>query len=507
MKPFHAPLFKALIHHSKSDPLGFHVPGHHYGKAIQSFEHITDSPSDPNLWFSAIMQLDVTELSTTDDLHHPEASIKEAQQLAAQCFGSEETYFLVGGSTSGNIAMILTVCEPGDLIIVQRNVHKSIINGMKLAGAAAVFLTPQVESDTGLATVPSLLQVEEALQLYPEAKAIFLSNPNYYGRGVHLKVYADLAHRYGKPLIVDEAHGAHYGFHESLPQSALAAGADAVIQSVHKTLPALTMGAMLHIQGNRIQREIVSQSLAMIQSSSPSFPILASIDISRAMIDSLGGELFEQSLISANSFRRWMKDDSTFIQAAQIKTNTEDPAVDWSDPLRVILYDSSGLLTGFELQRRLEEYGCFAEMADTSFVVLIFGIQTSEEEVKKLQQVIVKINNTLSAKALHSHLSGLSKQVQQSLSHVTLATSLPEPVLFARERFKNKKSVRVPIIEAVHQMAAEMVTPYPPGISILYPGEIISAAVLKQIQQLSAVGAKFQGALDPTLSTIAVYKE
>lgn len=507
MKPFYAPLFEALIHHSKSDPLGFHVPGHQYGKAIQPFDQIKENPSNPVPWFSAIMQLDVTELSTTDDLHHPEASIKEAQQLAAQCFGSEETYFLVGGSTSGNIAMILTVCEPGDLIIVQRNVHKSIINGMKLAGAAAVFLTPQVESDTGLATIPSLQQVEEALQLYPEAKAIFLSNPNYYGRGVNLKDYADLAHQYGKPLIVDEAHGAHYGFHESLPQSALAAGADAVIQSAHKTLPALTMGAMLHIQGNRIQRDIVGQFLAMIQSSSPSFPILASLDISRAMIDSLGGKLFEQCLISANSFRKWMKDDSTFIKVVQINTNTDDPAVDWSDPLRVILFDSSGLLTGFELQRHLEEYGCFAEMADPHFVVLIFGIQTSEEEVKRLQQVIVKINNTLSAKTLHSQIPGLSKQVQQSLPHATLEFSLPEPVLFARERFKNKKSVRVPIIEAVHQMAAEMVTPYPPGICILYPGEIISAAVLKQIQQLSAVGAKFQGALDPTLSTIAVYKE
>lgn len=220
----------------------------------------------------------------------------------------------MGGSTSGNIALLLALCEPDDMIIVQRNVHKSVLNGLRLAGARAVFLSPQIDVHSGLATIPSIEQVKEALILYPEAKAVFLSNPNYYGMGVKLGPYAQAVHDHHIPILVDEAHGAHYGFHPSFPRSALSEGVDAVVQSAHKTLPTLTMGALLHVQGDRIPIPSLRESLAMIQSSSPSFPILASIDISRAMIDTLGPALFEKSTASANAFRRWLREQSTTIR-------------------------------------------------------------------------------------------------------------------------------------------------------------------------------------------------
>ncbi|WP_053373402.1 aminotransferase class I/II-fold pyridoxal phosphate-dependent enzyme [Paenibacillus sp. FJAT-27812] len=497
-KLFRAPIFEALINHATSDPVGFHVPGHHGGQALK--QDLWDEQMNGNAlaYFEKIMQLDVTELSSTDDLHHPEASIMEAQKLAAVTFGAEETYFLVGGSTSGNIALLLTVCEPDDIIIVQRNVHKSIINGLKLAGARAVFLTPQIEPQTGLTTVPTVRQVEEALAAYPEAKAVFLSNPNYYGMGVKLKPYIDVVHSYNKPIMIDEAHGAHYGHHASFPKSAVYEGADAVVQSAHKTLPTLTMGALLHVQGSRIPRDTLQQSLAMIQSSSPSFPILASIDISRAMIDTLGDRLFDQSMRSAAAFREWLEQQqATPISEMKIEDERSDTLR--LDPLRVVMYDRSGTYSGYELQKHLERYGCFAEMADPRYVVLVFGIQTSLRDTQRLQEAIAAIND------------GNMKQGSdiKSMPYINegLQLSNTEPVSFARARFKNKASLRIQLSAAEHHISAEMVTPYPPGIAILYPGERITATMIAHIQHLSAMGAKFQGAADPDMETIRVYQE
>ncbi|WP_424768591.1 aminotransferase class I/II-fold pyridoxal phosphate-dependent enzyme [Paenibacillus sp. sgz302251] len=504
MKQFYAPIFNALIDHAKNKPAGFHVPGHRYGQAMRQnllLSHATKHPAD---WFSSIMELDVTELSSTDDLHHPEASIKEAQQLAARTFGAEESYFLVGGSTSGNLALILTVCGAGDLIIMQRNVHKSVLNGLKLAGASVIFLSPQIDHVTGLATIPALAQIEETLRKYPKAKAVFLSNPNYYGMGYELEPYVELVHKYNKPLLVDEAHGAHYGFHPKLPRSALGAGADAVVQSAHKTLPVLTMGAMLHIQGDRMERDGLRQALMMIQSSSPSFPILASLDISRAMIDSLGDKMFEQSIVSADSFRKWLRQHSTAIQEVDRmsdRLSSNKSPVRFADPLRVVLYDSTAAMSGYVLQRLLEEQGCYAEMADPRYVVLVFGIQASLEENNKLQDAIQKINRMTITRADDAP----EVLNEPRYGHPAAVGASSAPVSFARDQNTNRSSARIDLKKAVKKISAEMVTPYPPGIAILYPGEIITPAIIKQIELLAAAGAKFQGAADPIMATIAVY--
>ncbi|WP_028609545.1 aminotransferase class I/II-fold pyridoxal phosphate-dependent enzyme [Paenibacillus harenae] len=500
MKPFFSPLLRALTAHAKNDPVSFHVPGHHYGQALQQELLLDDPTNHPAEWFSSIMRLDVTELSTTDDLHHPEASIMEAQQLAARTFGAEETFFLVGGSTSGNLSLFLAICNPGDIVIVQRNVHKSVINGLKLAGASAVFLSPQIDLHTGLALIPTEGQIEEALIRYPEAKAVFLSNPNYYGMGMSIRPYAELVHRYYKPLIVDEAHGAHYGFHPHLPQSALAAGADAVVQSAHKTLPALTMGAMLHVQGDRVQRDRLRQALAILQSSSPSFPILASLDISRAMIDALGSQLFEQSLTAAASFRKWLDRHSSVIKEMANKENQD--TTPFADPLRIVLYDSSDRLSGFELQRWLEKYGCFAEMADPRYTVLIFGINISQKDILKLQQAIIKITCLIEKKA---EACASSSAKARTFSDSYTKQRISEPVSFARERFTHTR-IRIELDQAEQRIAAEMVVPYPPGIAILYPGEVITSSVIEQIKELSTLGAKFQGAADPSMAKIEVYE-
>lgn len=499
MKPFNAPIYNAIVSHAHSNSIGFHVPGHHGGQALRQSFGSDQIQNDLMEYFYNIMRLDVTELTSTDDLHHPEASIKEAQEMAANTFGSEDTFFLVGGSTSGNIALLLTVCEPDDIVIVQRNVHKSILNGLKLAGARAVFLTPQVEPISGLATIPTVQQVEDALVLYPEAKAVFLSNPNYYGMGVKLRPYVEAVHRKNKPILIDEAHGAHFGMHHLLPQSAISEGVDAVVQSAHKTLPTLTMGAMLHIQGNRISRETLRQSLAMIQSSSPSFPILASMDISRAMIDTLGESMFQQSLDSAAAFRRWLSELQTNVTEMNIQARGDMHL--YFDPLRIVLHDGSGVRTGYELQKYLEHHGCFAEMADPQYVVLVLGIQTSMMDIQRLQQAIEEWVREENREAIVP----VEKITMSSIASVSINTGISEPVSFARGKFKNETSERIPLHDAEHHISAEMVTPYPPGIAVLYPGEIITSEMIKHLQQLSSAGAKFQGTADQKLKTIAVY--
>src|SRR5690606_2409570 len=191
VKPFEAPLYRRLMQRQAGHPASYHVPGHQYGGEL---------PDEPFALFRDVMRMDVTELADTDDLHHPTDVILEAQQLAARCFGADSTFFLIGGSTAGNQAMVLAACDPGDLIIVQRNVHKSVLNGIALAGAHAVFVAPQIDRLTGIATMPSLDDIATAFERHSNARALFLSTPNYYGMHTSIESYAELAHRYGASL-------------------------------------------------------------------------------------------------------------------------------------------------------------------------------------------------------------------------------------------------------------------------------------------------------------------
>jgi Arginine/lysine/ornithine decarboxylases len=490
MNRLRAPLFEALIRHYESGPESFHVPGHRYGQIYDQEQSIEKE------WLSTIMKLDVTELSSTDDLHHPESSIAEAQELAAKCFGAEQTFFLVGGSTSGNLAMILGVCEPGDLIIVQRNAHKSVINGLGLAGAKAVFLMPRIDEETGLATTPSIEAIEQALQLYPEAKAVMLTNPNYYGMTTNLATYAELIHRYNKLLLVDEAHGAHFGFHPSFPESAIQSGADAVVQSTHKTLSALTMGAMLHVQGDRIPRDSIKDVLAAIQSSSPSFPIMASLDVARVMVDRHQAGWFEPGVASAQAFREWIFQADGALRVLQ--TGDGSAAYDKLDPLRIVMWDCTGTLTGFELQKNLEEQGCWAEMADIRHVVLVWGSRTSDDERSKLQAACKQIEHLIRTKPSKGDITMVSASIELDQRTAGQLT----PVDFSR---KKREHHRMPLVDAEGREAAEMIIPYPPGIPIIYPGEMLTKELIRYILTLAEAGAKFQGAVDSSMQTIAVY--
>jgi arginine/lysine/ornithine decarboxylase len=329
------PLYHALIKHIKKTPLSFHVPGHKYGQILAP---------EANDYFKQILQIDATELSDLDDLHSPEGAILEAEALLTDLYQTKKSYFLVNGSTVGNLAMIMSACEEGTNVLVQRNCHKSIINALSLAKAAPIFLEPEFNQEWQVPSGISLETVKESIKLYPDAKALILTYPNYYGMGQDLQEIINEAHLHHIPVLVDEAHGPHFILGDPFPASALHFGADMVVQSAHKTLPAMTMGSFLHVNSELINMNMVKEYLAMFQSSSPSYPIMASLDLARSYLAAYEPKDIIYLLAEIQRF----KEELAEITAIKVLEYPNDNG----DPLKITIQSRCGL-NGFDLQRRL----------------------------------------------------------------------------------------------------------------------------------------------------------
>ncbi|WP_172199311.1 aminotransferase class I/II-fold pyridoxal phosphate-dependent enzyme [Saccharibacillus qingshengii] len=513
-----APLYAELLRYAAREEVSFHVPGHKDGHFYR------DRPGGMPAGFSDIWKMDATEIEGTDDLHDPEGVIREAQQKAADFWGAEETFFLVGGSTVGNLALILTVCrEPGDVLIVQRNVHKSVLNGLMLAGAQAVFIAPDNDPRSGLAILPEDRTLEEALVRYPQARCVLVTRPNYYGMGRSLRETAETCHKQGVPLLVDEAHGAHYGLHPAFPASALEEGADGVVQSTHKMLAALTMGAMLHVQGDLLDRGLLRKRLAMIQSSSPSYPIMASLDLARSETQRRGAGAFAEAVEAAAFIRRELGRMERFgIVRPELPDDSEEGApasrrrdnrfgggatraYAEQDPLKIAVYDKRRVLSGYALQQRLAAAGCIAEMSDERRTVLALGAGSGMDDAGRLVAALQELQCELQAQpeviaqeARVSRAEGAANLPQPT------ASAISEPVLF--DLRPSGASEAVGLEDAAGRTAAEMIVPYPPGIPLVYAGERISEEVAAHLLRLRETGARFQGAADGSLKRLQVTK-
>ncbi|MGO4499831.1 aminotransferase class I/II-fold pyridoxal phosphate-dependent enzyme [Paenibacillus sp. 2RAB27] len=489
-----APLFEAMVAHHATKSVSLHVPGHKSGQGLLE---------EGAGFLQSIMSIDYTEITGLDDLHHPEGVIREAEQLAADCFGAEETYFLVGGSTVGNLAMIGAVCQRNDLILVQRNVHKSVIHGLMLAGAQAVFLAPEVDEETGVATGLHIEVVKQAIEQYPTAKALFITNPNYYGFGTDLKPFAEMMHEKGKLLLVDEAHGAHFGFHEEVPPSALSQGADAVVQSTHKMLTAMTMGAMLHVQGSRINRKALQQLLAMLQSSSPSYPIMASLDLARKRMHTEGQSWLEQGLTIMKEFREGVEalQCLRFYPRGHQQSFGAGGVATTTDPFKIAIYDPTHRISGAELKERLEAEGCYIEMTDGYLVLLVFTPSNSREDMLRVVQVLSNIC---------LDIMNRKQELQAPISNIIkLPTYAPisSPIRFDHGVLFQETTQLVNIEEAIGKRSGEMVIPYPPGIPYLYPGEVITASVAEALVFLARQGIRFQGTYFGQTNKLTIYTD
>ncbi|NGZ78111.1 aminotransferase class I/II-fold pyridoxal phosphate-dependent enzyme [Saccharibacillus alkalitolerans] len=497
-----APLYAELLRYAARKEASFHVPGHKDGHFYRNREGTMPEG------FAEVLKIDATEIEGTDDLHDPEGVIREAQEKAAAFFGAEETFFLVGGSTVGNLALILTVCtEPGDLLIVQRNVHKSVLNGLMLAGARAVFAVPDQEEGSGLAVLPGEQTLEEALERYPQARGVLLTRPNYYGMGRSIAETAKLCHKYGVPLLVDEAHGAHYGLHPAFPASALAEGADGVVQSTHKMLAAMTMGAMLHVQGSLLDRKLLRKRLAMVQSSSPSYPIMASLDLARSVTQHRGAGAWSGALEAAAHIRRELERLPRF---GYVRPELPDRAYAEQDPLKISVYDRRRVLSGYALQQRLAAAGCIAEMSDERRTVLALGPGSGMEDAGRLVAALRELQRELDAEdgrpSAHEAGGGESGGVPAAsalkVARIPNSALVSEPVPFDLRPAGGSEPVRPE--DASGRIAAEMIVPYPPGIPLIYEGERITASAAEQLIRLREAGARFQGAADGTLTTLRV---
>jgi arginine decarboxylase len=482
-----APIIEALIKHVSKNPTRFHIPGHNGGSSY--------GQDDPMIqWLSFAAKFDVTELPGLDDLHSPHGAIAEAQQLAAAVYGATHTWFMVGGSTVGNLASIHAITGPGELILMQRNVHKSALHALMLAGAGAVFISPERCPATGIYTSITAESVRQGINKYPHCKAVFLQNPNYYGICADVQAIVEVAHAHQIPVIVDEAHGAHFSFHPLLPASALQYGADVVIQSTHKMLPALTMGAMLHLQGEYVSKTRIERRLRMIQTSSPSYLILASLDYARYLLQRERERLFEQAIKLANEFVT-MINQMNMIFVAWDGTGTPYRV----DPMKKLIYDRTGNLSGYQIQTLLAEKQCYVEMADERYALCVFNHATKRDQMHRLIAALEEI-----AVEFHNKKKGISQKITNIRE--LWPDEMTKPIFFNMDDSSQIDTIDIEISQSLGKVNAEMVIPYPPGIPLLYPGELITAEALKALLYFRDQGVAVQGLHDHTLQQIRVYK-
>ncbi|EDL63782.1 aminotransferase class I/II-fold pyridoxal phosphate-dependent enzyme [Bacillus sp. SG-1] len=445
------PLVEALQYHEKRDPVSFHVPGHKNGKLL-------------NGQAGEFLQYDVTELTGLDDLHAPSEAIREAQELLADHFQTRKSYFLVNGSTVGNLAMIMGVCKEGDIVFVQRNCHKSILNGLKLANVQPVFLHPEFDEETATTTGISQGTLKEAIGKYAKAKAVILTYPTYYGMVYDLHSIIELAHKHGMKVLIDEAHGAHLSNGEPFPASSLRMGADIVVQSAHKTLPAMTMGSYLHINNDQIDAKRVEEYLGMLQSSSPSYPIMGSLDYARHFIASYSSE-------DLYSFLRIRKDFINRLHEAGFEV------IESNDPLKVMIRLRG--LSGFQLQDQLENVGIYAELADPHQVLFILPLLKKDTSFP-FEEVVKK-------------MSGIKASQAEDTPIVFKKSKSITSLRYSYREMETKTKKWIAIEDAAGKTAGEMLTPYPPGIPLFYPGEEITEESIAELRRLWELGAKFQG--------------
>ncbi|WP_088894192.1 aminotransferase class I/II-fold pyridoxal phosphate-dependent enzyme [Leptolyngbya ohadii] len=360
------PLLTALHEAAQRDRAVFHTPGHKQGQG---------SPSRlAQRVGAATLQADLPELPELDNLFAPEGAIEAAQNLAAEAFGAAQTYFLANGSTCGIEAAILAVCQPGDKIILPRNAHQSAIAALILSGAIPIWIKPVADPTWGIAHSVTPAAIQDAIDRHPNAKAVLIVSPTYYGVCANLEAIAQITHTHNLPLIVDEAHGAHFAFHPDLPLPALQAGADIAIQSTHKTLSALTQAAMLHIQENRIERDRLQRALQLVQSTSPNYLLLASLDAARQQMATAGKELWSQTIALVEQVRHQIRQiPGIRLLEAEAVTELGFPAL---DPTRITIDLSNLGISGFEADEILhQQFGVTAELPGltTLTFILTFG--------------------------------------------------------------------------------------------------------------------------------------
>ncbi len=482
------PIIDALQKYNSDRIIRWHMPGHKGGQMTHN----------PALQFlgDRVYQADVTNVPGMDDLHQPQGIIKEAQELAAATFGADKTYFLINGSSCGLQALVMASCKPGEKILVPRNIHRSILSGIILSGAVPVFFMPEYDYDYGIPLGTTPAGIAACLQKHPDVRAVLLVYPTYQGIASDIETIAQIVHQHGLPLLVDEAHGPHFGFHEDLPKAALLAGADAVVQGTHKMLSSFTQASMLHLKGNRLNQQRLESMLRLLQSTSTSYLLLSSLDGARAQLAHHGRELTESALELSHFLRAELKTLGLQVLGEEM---LGQPGVYGLDLTKITISLRSLKVSGLWAEKWLREtYRLQVEMADVFNLLLLvtFGNWRSDA------------NNLLSALSDMAYTLKTSPQITAAhgaVENINPYPVIPELALPPREAFWSSPTP-VPLSAAVGHISAEVITCYPPGIPVICPGERYNQDIIDYLIAMRHLGVHFQGSFDTSLATVQVLK-
>ena len=426
-----------------------------------------------------LLRLDLPLSAGADDLHLRRDVLGRAERLAAELWGADYCRFCLNGSTQGNEALALALGAPGQRVVVSRSLHASVLAGLVLSGLEPVWVRPDVDAETGLALRIPAERVGEALAAAPDARGVFLVEPNFVGMLSDLLAISELCRTADLPLVVDQAWGAHLGFHPELPPHALAVGADALVTSAHKTLAAFTQGAYLLARAGRLDLARLGESFDLLHTTSPSAAILASLDRARRLMAVDGRALLERTLRLAREFRERVAGVEGLVVLAT------------DDPTKLVLALPGTGADGLEVDADLFGEGIRIELANRDTLVPLLTIGDTEETVERLADALLR---SLERRRGEPRAASGASAVWSVAPEIA---SSPRTAFFAPRE-------TVPAAAAVGRVAAETVAPYPPGIPAIAPGEVVTRALLESLREAAAAGTRLAYCADPTLATLQV---
>jgi arginine decarboxylase len=480
-----APYLEAVVAYAFRAPARYHVPGHKGGPG-----------ADPGL--RKAIGVDALAADVPQDIHGIDLGpsptpYERAEGLAAEAFGADRSWFLTNGATQGNHALCLALAPLGTRVVAQRNSHTSIVDGLVLSGGIPSFVAPEYDSELGITHAVTPAALEAALAEAPDARAVFIVSPTYYGMAADVRALAGVAHAAGVPLVVDQSWGPHFGFHDALPPTALSQGADAMLTSTHKIAGSLTQSAMLHVNAGRIDVGAVARAIRLLRSTSPSSLLLASLDAARRQLVLHGEQLLHETLEAIAQARAKLE---TIPGIALVDASLVGRmGVAGYDPLRIVVDVRGTGRTGYEIADALRRsYDVHLELPTQATLVFIVGLG---EPVAALRRLAGDIEETVKRIARPGTTAAIVGPT------TTLRNEVAVP---PREAFLGEAE-QLPVDAAVGRISCEAIASYPPGVPALLPGERISAETVAYLRELAAGGARLHGASDPQFQTINVLRE
>ncbi len=469
---FRTPLFDAMVNLAESRKVSFHTPGHKSGKGISTRFRKFVGPR--------IFSIDLTTLDEVDSLQNPTGVIKEAQELAAKAAGADRSYFLVNGTTVGNHAMVASTTGPGDKVLIARNCHRSVLTGLIMSGAQPIFFQPTFDRDLKLTLNVTFEAAKQAIDANPGARALLITSPNYYGLCADIERIIPYARDRGLIVFVDEAHGPHLKFNPKLPKCALEAGADLCVQSTHKIVGGMTQASMLHARAGRINIDDVTNTLKLLQTTSPSYILMASLDLARMQMATEGKKLLNRTIKLAEEARAAI--DGIPGISCFGKDRAKQVGMADMDVTKLTITVSDLGLSGYHVSHVLNNrFGIQVEMADPFHVLVIVSIGDRQDDLNRLVEALKVIS---AETGLQGALLPLDKVHPPMLNNRFAMTP--------RDAFYSDSEL-VSLDDSTGRVSTEIVTVYPPGIPLLVPGEEISRDAIDYLQNMAGLGAIIDG--------------